>query len=123
MSKIAKLVEDIKGLTLLEAAEVAKTLKEDLNLPDAAPMMMGVAAAAAPVEEQTEFTVVLSEFPADKKISIIKVVREITGLGLGEAKAFVESPLPKEVKEGLSKKDAEDMKKKFEDAGAKVVLK
>lgn len=125
MSKIAKLVEEIKGLTLLEAAEVAKTLKADLNLPDAAPVMMaagGGAAAASSSEEQTEFTVELTDVPADKKIAVLKIVREITGLGLGEAKAFVES-CPKVVKEGVSKADADAMKKKIEEAGGKVTLK
>lgn len=125
MSKITELVEQIKGLTLLEAAEVAKKLKEELNLPDAAPMMMmagGAAGGAAAAEEQTEFLIELTDVPADKKISVLKIIREITGLGLGEAKTFVES-CPKVVKEGLSKADADAMKKKIEEAGAKVTLK
>src|SRR3569623_379216 len=124
MSKVATLVEEIKKLTLMEAAEVAKQLKEDLNLPDAAPIMMaaGGAAGAAAVEEQSEFAVELTEVPADKKIAVLKIVREITGLGLGEAKTFVESA-PKVVKECVSKADAADMKKKLEEAGAKVTLK
>jgi len=124
-TKVAKLVEEIKGLTLMEAAEVAKTLKEDLNLPDAAPMMMAgpAAAAAAPAgEEQTEFAVELTEVPADKKIAVLKEVRAITGLGLGEAKEIVEST-PKVLKEGVSKADADAMKKQIEAAGGKVTLK
>ena len=123
MSAVAKLVEEIKKLTLMEASELADTLKKDLNLPDAAPMMMAGPAAAGPAaEEQSEFAVELTDVPADKKIAILKVIREITGLGLGDAKTFVESA-PKMVKEGVSKSEAEEMKKKIEDAGAKVTLK
>jgi large subunit ribosomal protein L7/L12 len=120
-ANVAKLIEDIKSLTLMEAAEVAKTLKEELGLPDAAPVMaMGAAAApAAAAEEQTEFTVTLTEVPADKKIAILKVVREITGLGLGEAKAVVEDT-PKELKAGVDKATAEDIKKKIAEAGGTV---
>lgn len=120
-ANVAKLIEDIKSLTLMEAAEVAKTLKEELGLPDAAPMM-AMAAAGAPAaaaEEQTEFTVTLTEVPADKKIAILKVVREITGLGLGEAKAVVEGT-PKELKAGVDKATAEDIKKKITEAGGVV---
>lgn len=120
-ANVAKLIEDIKSLTLMEAAEVAKTLKEELGLPDAAPVM-AMGAAAAPVaaaEEQTEFTVTLTEVPADKKIAILKVVREITGLGLGEAKAVVEDT-PKELKAGVDKATAEDIKKKIAEAGGTV---
>lgn len=122
-TNVAKLIEDIKSLTLMEAAEVAKTLKEELGLPDAAPMM-AMAAAGAPaaaVEEQTEFTVTLTEVPADKKIAILKVVREITGLGLGEAKAVVEGT-PKELKAGIDKAAAEDIKKKIAEAGGVVKI-
>lgn len=121
-AKIAKLIEDIKSLTLMEAAEVAKTLKEELGLPDAAPVMAMAAAGGAPAaaaEEQTEFTVTLTEVPADKKIAILKVVREITGLGLGEAKAVVEGT-PKELKAGVDKATAEDIKKKITEAGGVV---
>jgi large subunit ribosomal protein L7/L12 len=120
-ANVAKLIEDIKSLTLMEAAELAKTLKEELGLPDAAPMM-AMAAAGAPAaaaEEQTEFTVTLTEVPADKKIAILKVVREITGLGLGEAKAVVEGT-PKELKSGVDKATAEDIKKKISEAGGVV---
>lgn len=122
-ANVAKLIEDIKSLTLMEAAEVAKTLKEELGLPDAAPVM-AVAAAAAPAaagEEQSEFTVTLTEVPADKKIGILKVVREITGLGLGEAKAVVEGT-PKELKAGVDKATAEDIKKKITEAGGVVKI-
>lgn len=121
-ANVAKLIEDIKSLTLMEAAEVAKTLKEELGLPDAAPMMAMAAAGGAPAaaaEEQTEFTVILTEVPADKKIAILKVVREITGLGLGEAKAVVEGT-PKELKAGVDKATAEDIKKKITEAGGVV---
>jgi len=122
-ANVAKLIEDIKSLTLMEAAELAKTLKEELGLPDAAPMMaMAVAGApAAAAEEQTEFTVTLTEVPADKKIAILKVVREITGLGLGEAKAVVEGT-PKELKSGVDKATAEDIKKKIAEAGGVVKI-
>jgi len=124
-ANVAKLIEDIKSLTLMEAAEVAKTLKEDLGLPDAAPVMAmgagGGAAPAAAAEEQTEFTVTLTEVPADKKIAILKVVREITGLGLGEAKAVVEET-PKELKAGVDKATAEDIKKKIAEAGGTVKI-
>jgi large subunit ribosomal protein L7/L12 len=121
-ANVAKLIEDIKSLTLMEAAEVAKTLKEELGLPDAAPVMAMAAAGAAPAaaaEEQTEFTVTLTDVPADKKIAVLKVVREITGLGLGEAKAVVEST-PKELKAGVDKATAEDIKKKIAEAGGTV---
>lgn len=122
-ANVAKLIEDIKSLTLMEAAEVAKTLKEELGLPDAAPVMAmgggGGAAPAAAAEEQTEFTVTLTEVPADKKIAVLKVVREITGLGLGEAKAVVEET-PKELKAGVDKATAEDIKKKITEAGGTV---
>lgn len=122
MADTAKLIADIKSLTLMEAAEVAKTLKEELGLPDAAPVMaMGAmpAAAASAAEEQTEFTVTLTEVPADKKIGVLKVVREITGLGLAEAKAVVES-CPKELKAGVDKATADDIKKKITEAGGVV---
>ena len=126
MSKIEKLVEDLSGLTVLEAADLAKMLEEKWGVSAAAPVAVaaapgGGAAAAAPAEEKTEFDVVLAAF-GDNKINVIKEVRAITGLGLGEAKALVEGA-PKTVKEGVAKAEAEDIKKKLEGAGAKVELK
>jgi len=121
MSKIEKLAEEIKGLSVVEAVELAKKIKDDLNLPDAAPVMMAAAGGAA-AEEKDEVSVELAEVPSDKKISILKVVREILGLGLGDAKAFVESA-PKMVKENVSKAEADELKKKLEAAGAKVAFK
>ena len=119
MADLSKLVEDLSGLTVLEAAELSKLLEEKWGVSAAAPVAMaaapGAAAAAAPVEEQTEFT-------GDKKIQVIKEVRAITGLGLKEAKDLVEGA-PKPVKEGVNKADAEAMKKKLEAVGAKVELK
>lgn len=123
--KVQQIVDLIKNLSLMEAADVAKQLKEELNLPDAAPMAFAAAPAAggaAAAEEQTEFTVSLDSAPADKKIAVLKVVREITGLGLGEAKTFVES-LPKPVKENVSKEEATSVKKKLEEAGGVCSLK
>ena len=127
---VEKIVEDLKSLTLLEAAELVKQIEDVFGVSAAAPaggMMMAApaAAAAAPaeeVEEKTEFDVVLEEFPADKKIAVLKVVRAITGLGLKDAKDIVESA-PKAIKEAASKDDAEDAKKQLEEAGAKVSLK
>ncbi|MBL7988439.1 MAG: 50S ribosomal protein L7/L12 [Chlorobi bacterium] len=125
MANVEELVETIGNLTLLEASELKKALEEKFGVTAAAPMMMGgmmPAAAAAPVvEEQTEFTVELTDAGA-QKINVIKVVREITGLGLKEAKDLVEGA-PKAVKEGIAKAEAEDLKKKLEDAGAKITLK
>lgn len=117
----------IKGMSLLDAAKLVKDLEDELGVSAAAPMMMaGMPAMAgggtAAVEEKTEFTVELTEVPADKKINIIKVVRELTGLGLKEAKDLVEGA-PKPVKEGASKDESATMKKKLEEAGAKVTLK
>lgn len=131
MSAVAEILEKLKTLTLLEAAELVKGIEETFGVSAAAPtggtMMMATpgaapAAAAEAVEEQTEFNVVLEEFPADKKIAILKVVRELTGLGLKEAKDLVEAA-PKAVKEGINKDDAAAIKKKLEDAGAKVSVK
>ncbi|MEB3338891.1 MAG: 50S ribosomal protein L7/L12 [Leptolyngbyaceae bacterium] len=129
MSAVAEIVEKLKSLTLLEAAELVKSIEETFGVSAAAPvggMMMAVApGAAAPaeeVEEQTEFTVMLEEVPADKKIAILKVVRGLTGLGLKEAKDLVEAA-PKAVKEGISKADAEAAKKEIEEAGGKVAIK
>lgn len=124
MANIEELVETIGNLTLLEASELKKALEDKFGVTAAAPMMMaaGPAAAAAPVaEEQTEFTVELTDGGASK-INVIKAVREITGLGLKEAKDLVEGA-PKAVKEGASKEEAESLKKKLEEAGAKVTLK
>jgi large subunit ribosomal protein L7/L12 len=123
MADLAKIVDDLSSLTVLEAAELSKMLEEKWGVSAAAPVAVAAAggAAAAPVEEKTEFTVVLAA-AGDKKIEVIKEVRAITGLGLKEAKDLVEGA-PKPVKEGVNKKDAEDMKKKLEAAGAKVELK
>jgi large subunit ribosomal protein L7/L12 len=123
MADLAKIVEDLSALTVLEAAELSKMLEEKWGVSAAAPVAAAAAAgpAAAAVEEKTEFTVMLTA-AGDKKIEVIKEVRAITGLGLKEAKDLVEGA-PKAVKEGVNKKDAEDMKKKLEAAGAKVELK
>ncbi|MES2764350.1 MAG: 50S ribosomal protein L7/L12 [Bacteroidota bacterium] len=123
---VEELVEKIGALTLVEASELKKALEEKFGVTAAAPMMMGggMAAGAAPAaaaEEQTEFDVELTEAGA-QKLNVIKAVREITGLGLKEAKDLVESA-PKVVKEAASKDDANNLKKKLEEAGAKVTLK
>lgn len=125
--KIEKLLEEISSLTLVEAAELKKALEDKFGVTAAAPMMMagpmpGAAAEAAPaVEEKTEFDVELTDIGANK-INVIKVIREITGLGLKDAKDLVEAA-PKVIKEAASKAEAEDLKKKIEEAGAKVTLK
>nr|QUS63664.1 ribosomal protein L12 [Haslea silbo]QUS63868.1 ribosomal protein L12 [Haslea silbo] len=123
--KIDQIVEDLKTLTLLEASELVSKIEETFGVDASASVGGGVVmAATAPVEEveeKTEFTVMLDEVPADKKIAILKVVRSITGLGLKEAKALVESA-PKEVQEGVPKDSAEDVKKQIEDAGGKASL-
>jgi large subunit ribosomal protein L7/L12 len=123
MSKIEKLVEDLSGLTVLEAADLAKLLEEKWGVSAAAPVAVaGPAAAAAPAAEaKTEFSVVLTEAGANK-INVIKEVRAITGLGLKEAKDLVEAA-PKEVKADVSKDEAEKIKKQLEGAGAKLELK
>jgi large subunit ribosomal protein L7/L12 len=123
MADLTKIVEDLSKLTVLEAAELSKLLEEKWGVSAAAPAAAAAAAgpAAAAVEEKTEFTVVLAA-AGDKKIEVIKEVRAITGLGLKEAKDLVEGA-PKPVKEGVNKKDSEDMKKKLEAVGAKVELK
>ena len=124
MSKIEKLVEDLSGLTVLEAADLAKLLEEKWGVSAAAPVAAaaGPAAAAAPAAEaKTEFSVVLTDAGANK-INVIKEVRAITGLGLKEAKDLVEGA-PKEVKADVSKDEAEKLKKQLEGAGAKVELK
>ena len=119
--KVTAMIEEIKGLTVLELSELVHALEEEFGVSAAA--MAAPAAAAAPAaEEKTEFDVVLAGFDAAAKIKVIKVVREITGLGLAEAKAAVEGT-PKTLKEGLSKDEAEEMKKKVEEAGGKVELK
>ncbi|MEI9989485.1 MAG: 50S ribosomal protein L7/L12 [Rhizomicrobium sp.] len=124
MSKIEQLVTDLSGLTVLEAAELAKLLEEKWGVSAAAPVAAAAAApaaAAAAAVEKTEFTVVLTD-AGDKKINVIKEVRQITGLGLKEAKDLVEGA-PKEVKADVSKDEAAKIKKQLEDAGAKVELK
>ena len=121
--KINALVEEYKSLTVLELSELVKALEEEFGVSAAAmaaPAAGG--AAAAPVEEKTEFDVVLAGFDAAAKIKVIKAVREITGLGLAEAKAAVEGA-PKTLQEAVSKDEAEELKKKLEEAGAKVELK
>ncbi|HVP85622.1 MAG TPA: 50S ribosomal protein L7/L12 [Rhizomicrobium sp.] len=125
MSKIEKLVEDLSGLTVLEAADLAKLLEEKWGVSAAAPVAVAAAGpaagGAAPAAEKTEFTVVLTD-AGDKKINVIKEVRAITGLGLKEAKDLVEGA-PKEVKADVNKDEAAKIKKQLEDAGAKVELK
>ena len=123
MADLAKIVDDLSALTVLEAADLSKMLEEKWGVSAAAPVAAAAAAgpAAAAAEEKTEFTVMLTA-AGDKKIEVIKEVRAITGLGLKEATDLVEGA-PKAVKEGVNKKDAEDMKKKLEAAGAKVELK
>ncbi len=123
-AKIEELIEKISALTLVEAAELKKALEEKFGVSAAAPVMMAgpAAAAAGPAaEEQTEFDVELTEVGASK-LNVIKVIRELTGLGLKEAKDLVEGA-PKVVKEQVSKAEAEDIKKKIEEQGAKVTLK
>ena len=127
-----EILEKLKTLSLLEASELVKQIEETFGVSAAAPsggmMMMAPGAApagdgaAAEEEEQTEFDVVLEEVPGDKKIAILKVVRALTGLGLKEAKDMVESA-PKPIKEAVNKDEAEDVKKKLEEAGAKVSVK
>ena len=132
-TKTDEILEQLKSLTLLEASELVKQIEEAFGVDASAPvgggmMMMagpgGAATAAAPepVEEQTEFDVMLEDVPADKKIAILKVVRTLTGLGLKEAKDLVEAA-PKAVKEAIAKDVAEDAKKQLEEAGAKVSVK
>ena len=119
--KVTAMIEEIKALTVLELSELVHALEEEFGVSAAA--MAAPAAAAAPAaEEKTDFDVVLAGFDAAAKIKVIKVVRELTGLGLAEAKAFVESA-PKTIKEGVNKDEAEELKKKVEEAGGKVELK
>ena len=120
--KITALIEEVKGLTVLELSELVHALEEEFGVSAAAMAAPAAgAAAAAPVEEKTEFDVILAEIGAEK-IKVIKVVRELTGLGLAEAKAAVEAA-PKALKEGISKEDAEAVKAKLEEVGAKVEIK
>jgi large subunit ribosomal protein L7/L12 len=121
MSVVEELIDKISNLTLTEASELKKALEEKFGVTAAAPVMVAGAAAAAPVEEKTEFTVVLSDIGAEK-IKVIKVVKNATGLGLTEAKALVESA-PKPVKENIPKADADKLKSELEAAGAKVEIK
>ena len=126
-SKVESILEEIKGLTLLEASDLVKKMEEafGVSAAAAAPVMMaggaGAGAAGGPAEEKTEFTVVLTEVGANK-INVIKAVREVTSLGLKEAKDLVDGA-PKTVKEGINKDEAATIKKKFEEAGAKVEVK
>jgi len=127
MADLAKIVDDLSSLTVLEAAELAKLLEEKWGVSAAAPVAVAAtgggagAAAAAPAEEQTEFNVILT-VAGEKKINVIKEVRAITGLGLKEAKDLVEAA-PKPVKEGVSKDEAAKIKKQLEEAGATVDIK
>ena len=122
--KITALIEEVKGLTVLELSELVKALEEEFGVSAAAMAApaAGARAAAEAAEEKTEFDVVLASFDAAAKIKVIKAVREITGQGLAEAKATVEGA-PKTLKEGASKEDAEALKAQLEEAGAKVELK
>lgn len=129
MADVQKIAEEISSLTLLEARDLVKVLEEKLGIKAAAPMAvaaipapgMGTGTEAAPAEEKTEFDLILTGF-GDKKIQVIKVVRELTGLGLKEAKDLVEG-VPKPIKEGVSKDEAATMKKKVEEAGGTVEVK
>jgi len=125
MSKVETILEEIKGLTLLEASDLVKKMEETFGVSAAAATVVagggGAAAGAAPVEEKTEFAVVLTDVGGNK-INVIKAVREVTSLGLKEAKDLVDGA-PKTVKEGVNKEEAASIKKKFEDAGAKVEIK
>jgi large subunit ribosomal protein L7/L12 len=121
-----EILDAISNMTLLEVVDLVKMMEDKFGVTAAAPVAAAAAApgaaAAAPAEEQTEFTVTLKEYPADKKVTVIKVVREATGLGLKEAKDLVEGA-PAVVKDAVSKADAEKIKKSLEDAGAKVEVK
>lgn len=121
--KITKIVDEVAELSVLELSELVKEVEDRFGVSAAAPVAVAMPGAAAAVEEEkTEFDVVLAGFDAASKIKVIKVVREITGLGLGEAKAAVEGA-PKTLKEAVGKDEAEEMKKKIEEAGGKVELK
>ncbi len=123
-TKVAQILDAVSTLTVLELAELVKAFEEKFDVKAAAPMMMGAmpaAAAAAPAEEKTEFDAILTEAGANK-IQVIKVVREITGLGLKEAKDLVEAA-PKAIKEAVAKKDADEIAKKIADVGGTVTIK
>ena len=123
-----EILEAISNMTVMQVVELISDMEKKFGVTAAAPVAIaapgagGGAAAAAPAEEKTEFTVSLKEYPADKKVGVIKVIRELTGLGLKEAKDLVEG-VPSLVKEGVNKADSETMKKKLEEAGAKVEIK
>jgi large subunit ribosomal protein L7/L12 len=121
-----EILDAISKMTVIEVVELIADMEKKFGVTAAAPVAAAATAAggaaAAPVEEQTEFTVTLKEYPADKKVTVIKVIREITGLGLKEAKDLVEG-VPATVKEGIPKPDVEVIKKKLEDVGAKVEVK
>ena len=122
-----EILDAISQMTLMQVVELISDMEKKFGVTAAAPVAAAAApgagaAAAAPAEEKTEFTVVLKEYPADKKVTVIKVIRELTGLGLKEAKDLVEG-VPSTVKESVAKADTEIMKKKLEDAGAKVEIK
>src|SRR5258708_6448638 len=123
-----EILDAIAKMSLMDVVELIADMEKKFGVTAAAPVAVAAAggggggAAAAPVEEQTEFTVTLKEYPADKKVTVIKVVRELTGLGLKEAKDLVEG-VPAVVKEGVNKADSANMRKKLEDAGAKVEIK
>ena len=120
-----EILEAISNMSVMQVVELISDMEKKFGVTAAAPVAAAAgpaAAAAAPAEEKTEFTVILKEYPADKKVGVIKVVRELTGLGLKEAKDLVDGA-PKPVKEGVNKADAEAAKKKLEEAGAKVEVK
>ncbi len=122
-----EILDAISNMSVMQVVELISDMEKKFGVTAAAPVAMvagggAAAAAAAPAEEKTEFAVTLKEYPADKKVGVIKVIRELTGLGLKEAKDLVEG-VPSLVKEGVNKADSETMKKKLEDAGAKVEIK
>jgi large subunit ribosomal protein L7/L12 len=120
-----EILDAISNMSIMQVVELISDMEKKFGVSAAAAVAVaapGAAAAAAPVEEKTEFTVTLKEYPADKKVTVIKVIREVTGLGLKEAKDLVEG-VPSTVKEGVSKADVEKIKKSLEDAGAKVEVK
>jgi len=120
-----EILESISNISIMQVVELIADMEKKFGVtaaPVAVAAAAGPAAAAAPAEEQTEFTVILKEYPADKKVGVIKVVRELTGLGLKEAKDLVEAA-PSTIKDGVNKADSEAMKKKLEEASAKVEIK
>ncbi len=121
MADIAKIIEEVKAMTVLELNDLVKAIEEEFGVSAAAPVMVAGAAAAPAAEEKTEFDVVLAEVGANK-MQVIKAVKELTGLGLKEAKELVDNA-PKTIKEAAQKADAEEMQKKLEEVGAKVELK